>query len=307
MWYNGLTHIAPKQSIGEANKKRRDVYTKLSSFYHVDIACPDETISAKQALMLTELLRQAGTTCNNPVDGTICAETPCFTLAPGVYIDILLPTRTALNNLYFKFASQVNSICMGTKVVATPESERAFELSLYCTQEPIRDSQPIAGNNRDIKEISKWATVEVGPDHSITNATSIAICIRYYGKTILFPGDAISSDLIPALQTWSEETGLPLWFDIIKTPHHGSAHNCLNLLDYIDGTYFLISTNGGKFAHPDKETLAKIVSRPIKGSKQRKLLFNYVNEKYVLFSEKSIQKQYQYQTVLCDEFITFCD
>lgn len=307
VWFNDLRHIVPISSNVKTTAYSKSVYSQLASSYHVNLTHPNESISAHQAHMLAELLEQTGTIWNNGSGSPICAGMPCYTIAPEIYIDILLPTKDALNNLYTYFSSQVNSICMGTKVIAMPESERAFELSLYCNQESNFRSQSIAGTIENLGEIAKWADKSPIPDNSVTNASSIVICIRYFGKTVLFPGDATSNDLIVALQTWCNEVGHPLWFDIIKLPHHGSARNCLNLLDYIDGTYFLISTDGKKFSHPDKETLAKIVSRPVKPCTRRKLLFNYRNNKYILFSEKASEEKYQYKALICDGFITFFD
>lgn len=306
VWFNSLRHIAPILPSLEKNDIYNATYSKLASSYHMDLEKPNEPISAKQAHILTELIEQAGTRWNFKTGKPICKGFPSYLIGPEVYIDILLPTQAALKRLYDRFTVEVNSVRMGTPIFVTKDSERAFELS-YCNQESVLSSQLISSRVDDLKDIREWANQISISDDSIPNAASIALCIRYYGKTILFSGDATSGDLIDALKTWSKETKHPLKFDVIKLPHHGSARNCMDLLDSIDGTCFLISTDGKKYSHPDKETLAKIVTRPVDKLSPRILLFNYENEKYKLFSNELCEEKYHYQTLMCDDFQLFCE
>ena len=105
--------------------------------------------------------------------------------------------------------------------------------------------------------------------------------------------------LVESLTQWSKFHNEPLNFDVIKMPHHGAFHNCAKLLDVIDGTYFLFSTDGRKYRHPDKETLAKITQRS--PTHPRFLLFNYENDMYQLFHKKSFEERYSYRADILEK------
>ncbi len=109
-------------------------------------------------------------------------------------------------------------------------------------------------------------------DASPTNLSSISILIDYKDKKILLLGDSVPSDIVVSLVDlgYSKDTKLNL--DILKVSHHGSKHNTsTELLEMIDCKKFLISTNGKKYQHPDKECLARI----IKTQDCPELIFNY--------------------------------
>lgn len=92
-------------------------------------------------------------------------------------------------------------------------------------------------------------------DESIANRSSIAFIAEYKGRRLLMLGDAVPSILEDTLSK------LPKFkYDLVKISHHGSKCNTNeNLLKFIKTDLFLISTNGLKFSHPDKECLARIV------------------------------------------------
>ena len=190
----------------------------------------------------------------------------------------------------------MNQAVFGTSVAITPDGETAFENVLLDEDTCIERIEPISESKVDIKDIEKWANTSFSNDSSITNASSIAICIRYHGKKFLFPGDATQNDLTNALNDWMQKFCEDGCFEVIKLPHHGSAHNCMKLFDLVDSRFFLISTDGCKFDHPNKETIAKIVTRP--ASFLRTLFFNYQNPVYRLFRNDWAESKYSYRTLL---------
>ena len=295
VWYNSLRHLASQNIKASLTKNEQAI---LSSMATIGCEMRDVTsgeISANQAMQLTELLDEAKVTwnrCSN--NNAICSNTRSLRLAPNIQIDFLLPSKVAMKSLLQEFQYELNKRHMGMPVVATSESEHVFEAMFYNQRDTQISSNPIAGETPSLNDIEKWAIEAAKPDLSVTNASSIAFIVLYGDHALLFPGDATAEELLPALSCWKTITNHSLFFDVIKLPHHGSMNNCLPLFDLIDGKYFLISTDGRKYAHPSKETLAKIVSRSC--DFQRHLIFNYPNEMYYLFSDLQMEQKYRYST-----------
>ena len=157
---------------------------------------------------------------------------------------------------------------------------------------------PISKTTPNLMRLREWASSASSADQSKTNASSIAICINFYGRKLLFLGDANSEDICEVLAEWAADAKQELFFDVVKLPHHGALGNNLDILNILDAHYFLLSTDGAKFSHPSKETVAKIISRPT--TTTRHLIFNYSNSIYDLFSDAHTQKQYNYTIHLYD-------
>lgn len=238
-------------------------------------------ISVRQANSLAILLKRCGKPINSFINGeAITSDTASVQIAPGFSIDFLLPDIHSLNRLGSKMQAEVKRTVRGASLAYTEEADAAFE-AVMLDEKLLMDSiDPISATNLDLNDLEKWSACSSGKDLSITNISSIAICIRFYGYKLLFPGDAAGEDLVVTLLRWSQRYNESLYFDVIKLPHHGTLRNCGKLLDAVDGKYFLISTDGKHHLHPSKETLAKIVA--YSGKCTRILLFNYENDMYLM-------------------------
>lgn len=131
------------------------------------------------------------------------------------------------------------------------------------------------------------------------NRSSIAFTIEEDGKTLLMMGDADPWIVHAKLSELGYSTERPLSIDLMKVSHHGSRNNtCNELLDTISCNSYLFSTNGGygNSYHPDRETLAKILSHSKRDNdKTANLCFNYGLKEIeqrtgVLLSEEEKQK-----------------
>jgi len=292
VWFNGLRQIIEVDDI-EATDKDEEAFYKLQTSHWHDFQEPTEEISAKQALMFAGLLHKRGKKVNTFIaERAITQNTVSFELSPNFYIDFLLPKEKSLNKLEELFKIDVFKAVWGAKVAVTPNAEAAFEHVMLDNEVSNDMIENIAESKPDIYDIEKWAHSSSLKDTSDTNAASVAICIRFYGKKLLFTGDANAEDLLEALDNWQKQYNETLYFEVIKLPHHGSANNCCKLLDKIDGKYYLVSTDGKKFAHPNKETIAKIVVRA--ANDKRYILFNYENTIYKLFHNTAIEEKYNY-------------
>lgn len=109
---------------------------------------------------------------------------------------------------------------------------------------------------------------------SIINKSSIVLLIEIEGKKLLFTGDTSSDNLVRSLRKLNYSIENPIKLDLFKLPHHGSKKNLSKeLVEMIDCSKYLISTNGSYHNHPDKETLARIID--FNKDKNIELIFNY--------------------------------
>lgn len=112
-----------------------------------------------------------------------------------------------------------------------------------------------------------------GKDSSTANGSSIAFLAEFHGKRCLFLGDAHMSVICDSLRRLGASEDTPLVVNAVKLSHHGSKHNITpEFLQLIDAKHYLVSTNGDRFRHPDKEAIEAI----IQGSRRKPWLwFNY--------------------------------
>ena len=144
--------------------------------------------------------------------------------------------------------------------------------------------------------ITKLADYRDKIDQSTTNASSISFIIEYNSKNYLFLADALATDIVESLidSGYSEEHKINA--SLVKVSHHGSKNNTTNqLLKLINSQRFVILTNGQKFNHPDKESLAKIIQH----NPNACLMFNYKLDFGKLFSEQDRQDypKFSYQVI----------
>lgn len=301
VWFNGFKQIVPSTS-NEATQEDRRAFCILRSMHEHLPPATDGPISVQQANSLAVLLEQCGKPANSFINGVaITSDTASLQIAPGFSVDFLLPDIHTLNRLRAKAQAETQRAAKGASLVHTEEADAAFEAVMLDEKLLVDNLEPISAADLDLNHIEDWSACSSQKDTSITNISSIAICIRFYGHKFLFPGDAAGEDLATSLAQWSQRYNEPLDFDVIKLPHHGTLRNCGKLLDVVDGTYFLLSTDGKHHPHPSKETLAKIVTHS--GGRTRFLLFNYENDMYRLFHQEDFEARYGYCSQIMERTI----
>lgn len=95
-------------------------------------------------------------------------------------------------------------------------------------------------------------------DSSKTNAQSAIIVGHIHGKDVLLPGDAVPSKLYAALDFYRKNKIAR--FDLVKLPHHGSYKNITrDILNKIECSDYVVTTDGSQFYHPNKKMMLKII------------------------------------------------
>ena len=98
-------------------------------------------------------------------------------------------------------------------------------------------------------------------DIAVHNGSSIAFIIKLGEKNLLFLGDSHPSVIVESLSRLGYSKENKLKCELVKLSHHGSKSNTSReLLQMIKCRRFLISTNGVRHSHPDKQLIARLVS-----------------------------------------------
>jgi hypothetical protein len=124
-------------------------------------------------------------------------------------------------------------------------------------------------------------------DSSLTNQASITLIFEFHDKRILFLADSVPSQIIEGFSVMGQKSTVQ--FTLVQVAHHGSKKNTnQELLELLDCSNFLISTNGSCYNHPDKECLARIMNYV---DREKKIFFNYEEIKNAaIFSSEEIIK-----------------
>lgn len=129
---------------------------------------------------------------------------------------------------------------------ATNVAARSFDDDYNTDMETLASRRKDACNLNDYNEAS--------------NASSISFILKCDDFSILMLGDSFPTDIIQGLSDLGYSADNPLKVDYVKLAHHGSAANISNnLLDIIECSNFIVSTNGMKYRHPDREALANVL------------------------------------------------
>jgi hypothetical protein len=131
-------------------------------------------------------------------------------------------------------------------------------------------------------------------DTSLANRSSIAFLAKYDDKTVLFAGDTPTDRMLKAIgpileKTNKERLSLSGW----KLAHHGSKKSThTELMQKIDCTKMLISSNGARYFHPDPECIENLLK--INGDVN--LFFNYRTKYNDIWEDKTRMPGCRYNT-----------
>jgi len=79
-------------------------------------------------------------------------------------------------------------------------------------------------------------------------------------------------------------------------PHHGSKYNnTTGLIKKLNSRFYLVSTNGKIFHHPDPECIARIIKY---GGPNPKLYFNYASDRTKMWDNPELKRKYRYDVVI---------
>lgn len=199
-----------------------------------------KNLSYKQAFLVEEYLREINTQWDK------YSESSSDISFDGLNFKILSPTEEDLNKY-------------------------AIKKGAYLTSDWKCDwNSPMAILDPHINDDSQ--------DSTVSNASSIVFEVNFEDCKILLTGDVIPKRLEKIMtDLYEENNNKPLKFDYIKLPHHGSYRSLnRNILEKIECSNFIISTNSKKYSLPNKRALLKVLKFcPRPNNTPINFIFNY--------------------------------
>lgn len=125
------------------------------------------------------------------------------------------------------------------------------------------------------------------------NGSSIAFIAEWGGRRILFAADAHPDLLADSLGRLAGPEGkVPV--NLFKVSHHGSHGNTTrDVVERLDCSEFLISTNGTRHGHPDPEAIARLLKFGPAGRKR--LIFNYRTGRTSPWDDEKLKDAYHFE------------
>ncbi|MEZ4826227.1 MAG: MBL fold metallo-hydrolase [Bacteroidia bacterium] len=167
----------------------------------------------------------------------------------------------------------------GAKIsILSPSQEGLAKLNREW-QEELESTRAVVSYDYD-QSLEDLAAKKEDPDTSIPNGSSIACLFEYGGVTMLLLGDAHGPVVGESLRELGYSPENRLKADVVKLSHHSSkASNTHEMLDLVDGKYYIISTDGSRHGLPNKEAMARIILHPQRDkSRELVFVFNHDNE-----------------------------
>ena len=278
IWFNGRQHLRAGFITGALGKENHFTFEAFGPQFGSRKAVTGGFLSTREGNRYADILRRRQLPWNQAFGGrsvVVINNPPVRSLADGMTITILSPTVATLSALRSKWREEISLLH------ANLEEEERAEVSRF--------------RRRDLTEsmnIEELADRKFDPDNSAANGSSIAVMAEYRRKRVLLTGDAFAPVLIESLkQILGSRQRLKV--HALKVSHHGSTKNINpELLRLIDCDRYLISTNGNRHHHPDRDAIARLIKY---GGAHPKLYFNY-KTKYNNMWERNV-RDYPYDSL----------
>ncbi len=257
----------------------------------------EKNISAVQGSTLASLIHKYHHSWNSEFnENAISTDNKLqIKISEDIYIKILSPNNDKLKELKKYWKKELFKKGFSSDSDLSDFNEDAFEyiLSLEKERRKLQKKNVSSSTLFNIEEFLNDPFVE---DDTATNGSSISFIIEFKNTKLLFLADSHPTVIINSLKKHYKQEEFPLQFDLIKVSHHGSKNNTsVELLHYIDSDKFIFSTNGLTHNHPDNETIARIVCRKTKFT--RNLYFNYNLDSIKCFKNKSFETKFNYKII----------
>ncbi len=236
-----------------------------------------DLLGPKQGEELSRRIEAGGYAWNEAFDGQAVVVSdegglPEVDVA-GMSIKLLSPKRVQLENLEKEWREVIEAAGLVPGVPEKPE--------------PEVDDDTLGEESIDIDEL---ATSRFRSDTAKANGSSIAFVASYGGKSVLFGADAFPGVLLDSIDRLS--TAERNKIAMLKLPHHGSRNNISSdLVKAVGCDRFLVSTNGKRFRHPDREAIARVIHEGGKPS----VFFNYRTEFNELWDDRDLSRAHKYK------------
>jgi len=304
VWYNCYRHLQMEKNQGTLSDKEKRIlqreialgesYVKRESFSEIS----KSEISVKQGSILGALLLVGEYKWNSNFEGKAVSQDNIKKIEfDDVSINILSPNDEKLDKLKKKWLKELTNKKWNFNITEDQLFDDAFEFMLLMYEELQVDKTEVSLEEiKTIESVERLIQGKVNLDNSPTNGSSIAICINYKGKNLLFLADGHPDILYKNIYNLGIKK-----FDLVKVPHHGSSKNMtIELSEVLKSDKLLISTNGNKHTHPNVEALAKLIytNKEIK----KEFYFNYETKASKWIDSEGIKKSFNLEVIVGNGF-----
>jgi beta-lactamase superfamily II metal-dependent hydrolase len=209
-------------------------------------------------------------------------QLPEITLEDGMVLTLLGPNAEGLKAMQAIWAKEVAAIGDEATVLKRLEEDTRYD-------EKIDD---LLGD----LTIEELQNMNVKGDKSEANGSSIAFVATYNNKSCLFTGDLFTEHLLKGVEGFLQKKGdQKLSVDAWKVAHHGSKKSTLDaMMTKIDTKRILVSSDGKRYHHPDKATVAKLIKN---NGPNICFYFNYKTAYNEMWDDETLRTDYKYKTV----------
>ncbi|WP_027393239.1 AVAST type 1 anti-phage system MBL fold metallo-hydrolase Avs1a [Aquimarina latercula] len=292
VWHNSLKHLRVKR--GEAKENISPIIENITSQSYLREQLEGENeISAIQGSTLARLINEGGYNWNAAFDMKAISinNNPIVHITKDIKLILLSPNNDKIDKLYDYWKKELLKYGFLDEVLENVIFDDAFEIMV--SKQKCKKKPRAKDISNSIDQVDSLLSLKFNEDDSASNGSSIAFILEGCNKRVLFLGDSHPSLICNSLKAYYKSYEFPIHFDLVKLSHHGSfANNSPELFSLINSDKMIFSTNGRGHGHPDKETIANIIS---KKNKELKLYFNYKSETSTMFDNSELRKKYGFQ------------
>ena len=222
-----------------------------------------------------------------PDDGPL----PRIELEGSMVLTLLGPTADKVRDMRERWERDLGQ-ADPAKRIDPGDYERALEI---LGEDARQGPDVLGGGHEGPIVIQDLLEVPFNADGSEPNGSSISFLAELDRKAVLFAGDAHSPQVEASVRRLLKERGLQrLPLDALKMSHHGSARNSSSeLLELLECSRYLISTDGTRHHHPDPVTLARALDATGRGVEFH---FNYASDESLLWDDEQLRRDHGFKT-----------
>lgn len=300
VWYNSYKHLQfDKEKVSEISRfeKRKLEEIKLTNSSndrdHIDESLP---VSAKQGSTLAGYLYGLGYVDNRWNRAfnykAVNLDTNNKVELGDKKFYILSPNTKKLKYLADLWLNKLAEIDIDFKISDEEVFDDAYEMYIKNLKESmdIKEDDEVSYRSKELNLLINDVIKQGYKDKSKSNGGSISFILEYKDKRIIFLGDAHEDIILENLEMYIKNTGIS-YFDAVKVSHHGSLKNNFTWIEKIKAKRYIISTNGKRHNHPDKEVIAKILQC---NSEEKIIYFNYYLDLCKEMDNNRLKDKYNY-------------
>src|SRR5215469_6282168 len=250
--------------------------------------CLDSLRGPIDGAILTRVLHGLGVKPNHAFEGKAAVipeagELPMVSLEGGMQLTLLSPGPAQLAELNCNWMAVLRKAGLG------PGAPSAEQLNEQARRKGVEIRRALRAET-----VEELANTQFVPDRSRANGSTIGVLAEYDGASCVLAGDAFAGVLVRSLHRLASDRGeRRLAVTAFKLPHHGSRRNVsVELLDAVDCSMYMFSTDGSVFGHPDPEAVARVIRH---GGPEPTLCFNYRSETNQRWEDSALQERYVYR------------